>query len=51
MTANGILQVALYFIALAAAAVPLGRYMARVYAGEPVFLSRLAGPLEKWIYR
>jgi K+-transporting ATPase ATPase A chain len=51
MTANGILQVALYFIALVAAAVPLGRYMARVYAGETVFLSRLAGPLEKWIYR
>jgi K+-transporting ATPase ATPase A chain len=51
MTANGILQVALYFIALIAAAVPLGRYMARVYAGEPFFLSRLAGPLERWIYR
>jgi len=51
MTTNGILQVALYFIAIIATAVPLGRYMARVYAGEPVFLSRLAGPLEKWIYR
>ena len=51
MTANGILQIALYFIALIAMAVPLGRYMARVYAGETVFLSRLAGPLEKWIYR
>ena len=51
MTANGILQIALYFIALIALAVPLGRYMARVYAGETVFLSRLAGPLEKWIYR
>lgn len=51
MTANGILQVALYFIALIAAAVPLGRYMARVYTGETVFLSRLADPLEKWIYR
>ena len=25
--------------------------MARVYAGEPVFLSRLAGPLERLIYR
>ncbi len=51
MTANGILQIALYFIALITAAVPLGRYMARVYSGEAVFLSRIAGPLERWIYR
>ena len=51
MTANGILQIALYFVALIAAAVPLGRYMAKVYSGEAVFLSRLASPLEKLIYR
>jgi len=51
MTANGLLQVALYFIVLIAAAIPLGNYMARVYSGKPVFLSRLAGPLERWIYR
>jgi len=51
MTANGILQVALYFIVLIAAAVTLGRYMAKVYSGEPVFVSRLIGPLERWIYR
>jgi K+-transporting ATPase ATPase A chain len=51
MTSNGVLQIVLYFIALIAAAVPLGRYMAKVYAGEPVFLRRLAGPLERWIYR
>jgi K+-transporting ATPase ATPase A chain len=51
MTANGILQIALYFIALIAAAVPLGRYMARVYSGEVVFLSWIVGPVERWIYR
>jgi K+-transporting ATPase ATPase A chain len=51
MTPNGTLQIGLYFIALIAAAIPLGRYIARVYAGEPVFLSRLAGPLERLIYR
>ncbi len=51
MTPNGMLQVALYFIVLISAAVPLGRYMARVYSGEAVFLSRLAEPLEEWIYR
>jgi K+-transporting ATPase ATPase A chain len=51
MTPNGILQIVIYFIALIAAAVPLGRYMARIYSGETVFLSRLAGPLERGIYR
>jgi K+-transporting ATPase ATPase A chain len=51
MTGNGLLQVALYFIVLMAVAIPLGIYMAKVYSGEPVFLSRLAGPLERWIYR
>ena len=51
MTANGMLQVAIYFTVLIAAAVPLGRYMARVYSGEAVFLSRIAGPLERGIYR
>ena len=51
MTANGIFQVALYFIALIVLAVPLGRYMAKVYSGEKVFLGRFAGPLERWIYR
>ncbi len=51
MTPNGILQTVLYFVLLSAAAMPLGRYMARVYAGKPVFLNRLAGPLERAIYR
>ncbi len=51
MTANGLLQVALYFIVLIAAAIPLGNYMAKVYSGEPVLLRRIAGPLERWIYR
>ena len=51
MTANGMLQVVLYFIVLIAAATPLGRYMARVYSGEAVFLSWIVGPVERWIYR
>jgi K+-transporting ATPase ATPase A chain len=51
MTTNGLLQVALYFIALIAAAIPLGNYMAKVYSGKPVFLSWLASPVEKCIYR
>jgi K+-transporting ATPase ATPase A chain len=51
MTANGILQVVIYFAVLIAAAVPLGRYIARINSGESVFLSRIAGPLERGIYR
>ena len=51
MTTSGMLQVAIYFTVLIAAAVPLGRYIAQVYSGEAVFLSRLACPLERGIYR
>ena len=51
MTTHGMLQIAIYFTALIASAFPLGRYMARVYSGEAVFLSGLAGPLERGIYR
>ena len=32
-------------------AVPLGNYMARVYAGEAVLLSRPLGRLERTLYR
>ncbi len=51
MSANGLVQIAIYFLALIALAVPLGNYMARVYAGKNVFLSSIAGPLERFIYR
>ena len=51
MSANGFVQIAIYFLALTALAVPLGNYMARVYAGERVYLSSIAGPLERFIYR
>jgi K+-transporting ATPase ATPase A chain len=51
MNAQGLHQILLYFIALIAAAVPLGNYMARVYKGDRHFWVRLAGPLEGLIYR
>ena len=51
MSPNGILQISIYFIALTALAIPLGCYMAKVYAGEPVFMDRLVGPMERGIYR
>src|SRR4051812_26944952 len=30
---------------------PLGKYMARIYEGKPVFLTRVLGPLERFCYR
>ncbi|HEV7730538.1 MAG TPA: potassium-transporting ATPase subunit KdpA [Candidatus Binatia bacterium] len=51
MTGNGWFQLILYFVVLIAVAKPLGTYMARVYDGPPVFLDRVLGPLERFIYR
>lgn len=51
MTTNGLIQIAIYFITLIALAAPLGHYIAKVYAGEHVFLSRIASPVERFIYR
>jgi potassium-transporting ATPase potassium-binding subunit len=40
-----------FFGVLALAAIPLGRYMARVFAGENTTSARVLGPVERWIYR
>ncbi len=51
MTANGYLQLALYFAVLLALAWPLGIYMQRVYEGDlPVYV-RWLGPVERALYR
>ena len=44
MTANGILQIALFFLIIVALTKPLGAYMARIFEGPP-------RRLEKVIYR
>ena len=51
MTANGWIQLALYFGVLAGLAQPLGSYMARVYEGRPCGLDRALGWLERGLYR
>lgn len=51
MTGNGIFQIVLYLLVLAALAKPLGWYMARVYEGQPVGLDRVLGPVERLLYR
>ena len=49
--AQGWLQIALFFAVLLALVKPVGLYMARVFSGERVFLSPLAGPIERFTYR
>jgi K+-transporting ATPase ATPase A chain len=51
VTANGVLQVALYLAILLLLAKPLGSYMARVYMGRRCGLDSLLGWLERLIYR
>src|SRR5262249_13150157 len=51
MTANGILQIVLYFVVLLLLVKPLGLYMARVYEGKPIVIDRVLRPVERLIYR
>jgi len=51
MTANGILQIALYLGILILLAKPLGSFMARVFQRERTFLDPVFGPIERIIYR
>jgi K+-transporting ATPase ATPase A chain len=51
VTSHAIVLLALYFGAIVALGVPLGRYMARVYQGEAAFAARLLGPVERLFYR
>jgi K+-transporting ATPase ATPase A chain len=51
MTPIGIIQICVLFAVLLLLVKPLGSYAARVYTGQSVFLSRVVGPLERWIYR
>jgi K+-transporting ATPase ATPase A chain len=51
MTANGILQIALFCAIVIALTRPLGGYMTRVFKGERVLLSPVLGPVERLFYR
>ena len=50
MTANGLLQIAIFCAIVTATAIPLGNYMARVFTGERNLLSPVLGPVERAIY-
>ena len=51
MTPRLIALVALFFALIGLIAVPLGRYIARVFAGENHRSARVLGPVERLIYR
>ncbi|MBL8969841.1 MAG: potassium-transporting ATPase subunit KdpA [Myxococcales bacterium] len=51
MTGIAVAQCAVYIAALIGLSVPLGRFMARVLAGERTWLHALLGPLERLMYR
>ena len=51
MTANGVLQIVFFLVALIALGLPLGAFMARVYNRERTFLDPVIGPVERFLYR
>ncbi len=51
MTWQGWAQIALYLAVLVALVKPLGAFMARVYEGQPIWLEKALGPVERLIYR
>jgi len=48
---QGFLQIFLFFAVMVALVPVLGGYMARVFSGETVLLTRVVGPLERLVYR
>src|SRR6516162_8802526 len=51
MVANAVIQVGIFFALVTLISVPLGLYMARVFAGERTFLDPVLRPVERAIYR
>jgi len=51
MTANGILQIVLYFVVLLVLTKPMGAFMHKVFAGERTFLHPILRPLETAFYK
>ncbi len=51
MKTNDVLQLLAFFGLLIGLAPLLGRYMAKVFAGDGTFLRPIFAPVERWIYR
>jgi K+-transporting ATPase ATPase A chain len=50
MTAHTTVSMVLFIVVLLALALPIGRYMARVYQGEPGVSKKVLGPVERLLY-
>src|SRR5580658_10600650 len=50
MTANGALQIAVFFVLILAFAKPMGAYMTKVFSGDRTFLHPILRPLERLCY-
>ena len=51
MSANTLLQPALFIVVLIALAIPAGRYMAAVFDGSSVVVRRIGKPIERLLYK
>ena len=51
MFSNAVIQIGFFSVVVTAISVPLGLYMARVFAGEPTFMDPVLLPVERLIYR
>ncbi|MGC1301951.1 MAG: potassium-transporting ATPase subunit KdpA [Caulobacteraceae bacterium] len=51
MTAAGWLEIVVFIALVGATTIPLGGYMAKVFAGERTFLHPLIAPVERLVYR
>src|SRR5271157_2034054 len=51
MLSNALIQIGFFSVVVTVTSVPLGLYMARVFAGERTFLDPVLGPVERLIYR
>ncbi len=51
MFSNALIQIGLFAVLVTAISVPLGLYMARVFAGERTFMDPMLLPVERLIYR
>ena len=50
-TANGLLQIGLYFVVLLLLVKPVGLYIAAVYEGEALKVEKFLGPFEHLFYK
>src|SRR5579859_1734918 len=51
MTANGWIQIAIFFALILLCAKPLGAFIAAVMEGRKTFLSPVMGPFERLLYK